>query len=62
LVSKLKGLDCKEGMHQSYRMDSPVKYTSQISIVEKDQLIEKLESQIEMLQEELEAHNAKTKI
>jgi hypothetical protein len=25
-------------------------------------LIEKLESQIEMLQEELEAHNAKTKI
>jgi hypothetical protein len=62
LVSKLKGLDCKEGMHQSYRMDAPVKYTSQISIVEKDQLIEKLESQIEMLQEELEAHNAKTKI
>jgi len=62
LVSKLKGLDCKEGMHQSYRMDAPVKYTSQISIVEKDQLVEKLESQIEMLQEELEAHNAKTKI
>lgn len=62
LVSKLKGLDCKEGMHQSYRMESPVKYTSQISIVEKDQLIEKLESQIEMLQEELESHNAKTKI
>ena len=62
LVSKLKGLDCKEGMHQSYRMDSPVKYTSQISIVEKDQWIEKLESQIEMLQEELESHNAKTKI
>lgn len=62
LVSKLKGLDCKEGMHQSYRMESPMKYTSQISIVEKDQLIEKLESQIEMLQEELESHNAKTKI
>jgi hypothetical protein len=62
LVSKLKGLDCKEGMHQSYRMDAPVKYTTQISIVEKDQWIEKLESQIEMLQEELEAHNAKTKI
>lgn len=62
LVSKLKGLDCKEGMHQSYRMESPLKYTSQISIVEKDQLIEKLESQIEMLQEELESHNAKTKI
>mgnify|MGYP000005494909 FL=1 len=62
LVSKLKSLDCKEGMHQSYRMDAPVKYTTQISIVEKDQWIEKLESQIEMLQEELEAHNAKTKI
>lgn len=62
LASKLKGLDCKEGMHQSYRMESPLKYTSQISIVEKDQLIEKLESQIEMLQEELESHNAKTKI
>jgi len=49
-------------MHQSYRMDAPVKYTTQISIVEKDQWIEKLESQIEMLQEELESHNAKTKI
>jgi len=62
LVSKLKSLDCKEGMQQSYRMDAPVKYTTQISIVEKDQWIEKLESQIEMLQEELESHNAKTKI
>ncbi len=65
LVSKYKLIDCTEGISSdsySRRLEKQSVKKSEISVLEKDSLIKKLESQIETIQEELDAHNATTKI
>jgi hypothetical protein len=65
MVKQLKELDCTEGkQRQGYRSMStePINKVAEIKIPEKDEMIKKWEEEIESIQEELDAHNAKTKI
>jgi len=65
MISSIKGLDCSEGKvsprWRSGLEDSVVK-TTIISIVERDSEIEKMENEIEKIQELLDQHNATTEI
>ena len=65
-ISKLQVLDCSEGKvsdrYARIHGDAPVMKTVEISIVERDNLIKEIEDKIEEVQEELDAHNAKTEI
>lgn len=62
----IKSLNCAEGPISTSRWESvsaeQVNMVSAISVIERDQMVEKIEKEIEELQEELDAHNAKTKI
>lgn len=66
MVSQLRGLDCTAG--QVYQRggygtaDSTINKTAILSVLERDQTIEKLESEIEALQEELDFHNVSAEI
>lgn len=62
LVKQLKNLDCSTGKQSSYRREEPVIKTSVISLLKRDEMVKSLEAEIEQLQEDLDAHNAKTKI
>ena len=63
LASKLKGLDCKTGMHaEGWKSEIPVEFDSEISILEKDKIIASIEQEIENIQEALEEHNVRTTI
>jgi hypothetical protein len=62
MVKQLRNLDCSVGKQSSYRREEPVVKTTVITLIQRDEMIKKLEVQIEEIQEELDAHNAKTKI
>jgi hypothetical protein len=62
IVKQLRGLDCSTGKQSSYRREEPVIKTSVISLLQRDEMIKSIEVEIEQLQEELDAHNAKTKL
>ena len=61
----LKSLNCAEGPVSASRWEASaeqVNMVAAISVLERDKIVEKIEQQIEELQEDLDAHNAKTKI
>ena len=62
-LSNLKQLDCVDGKHfDRYGRGEAVVKTAEISVLEKDQMVSKIEEEIERLQEELDEHNATTSI
>lgn len=62
MAKQLRNVDCESGkVFIKYGSDSIIKVT-EISILERDQMIEKIESEIETIQDELDIHNAKQKI
>jgi hypothetical protein len=61
-VKQIRHLDCSTGKQSAYRSTEPVIKTSAISLIEKDQLVKEMETEIEKIQEELDNHNAKVKI
>lgn len=65
-ISKLQILDCSEGKvsdrFSRIHGDAAVIKTVQITILERDALIQEIESKIEEVQEELDLHNATTEI
>jgi hypothetical protein len=65
-ISKLQILDCSEGKvsdrFSRIHGESPTVKTVQITILERDVLIQEIESKIEEVQEELDLHNATTEI
>lgn len=65
LVSKLKMLDCTNGVSDDYfsrRSETQIIKNSEISVVERDNETKFLENRIEELQEELDHFNATTVI
>ena len=65
LVSKIKMLSCTEGTSTDgyfRRSENPPVMTSEISIVKRDEMVKIMENEIELLQEELDTHNALTHI
>ena len=65
LVSKVKMLNCTEGTATDYymrRVENPPIMTSEISIVERDDIVKIMEDEIESIQEELDIHNTLTQI
>ena len=61
-AAKLKRVETREGIWRDRYSDKTVTYTAWMNQLSKDQMVEKLEEQIENLQEEIEAFNALTKI
>jgi hypothetical protein len=62
-LSNLRQLDCVDGKHfDRYGRGEAVVKTAEISVLEKDQMVLKIEEEIERLQEELDEHNATTSI
>jgi hypothetical protein len=64
LVSSLKKMDCTEGKsnRDRYRLESEVVLTSEISLVERNEMVKELEEKIESIQDELDVYNATTTI
>lgn len=66
MVSKLNGMNCSEGKQPSRgRWGEPGEstvLTAEIGIVQRDEMVKTLETQIEQLQDELDAHNSNTEI
>jgi len=62
-LSNLKQLDCVDGKYfDRYGRGEAIVKTAKISVLEKDQMVLKIEEEIERLQEELDEHNATTSI
>jgi hypothetical protein len=62
-LSNLKQLDCVDGKHfDRYGRGESVIKTAEISVLERDEMVLKIEEEIERLQEELDEHNATTSI
>jgi phosphate uptake regulator len=64
LIQNLKRLECTEGKsnRDRYRMESELILTSEISLVERNETIKKMEERIEELQDQLDTFNATTTI
>ena len=64
LIASLKKMDCTEGKsnRDRYRLDSEIVMTSEISLVQRNQIIKDLEERIEKVQDELDVFNATTTI
>jgi hypothetical protein len=64
MVKQLRGVDTDSGKirKRGYGTDELVEYKAYINTIERDMLITELEGKIETLQEEIESHNALTKI
>jgi len=62
MIHRFRGVDTKSGMHREYYDKEVAEYTAFFDVVKKDTQIHTWESEIEMLQEEIEAYNATTKI
>jgi hypothetical protein len=60
VVSQLRSIDCTQGKFNSGYGREPIVREAIITITERDELIKKYETEIEDLQEELDAHNLKT--
>jgi hypothetical protein len=62
-LSNLRQLDCVDGKHfDRYGRGEAVIKTAEISVLERDEMVLKIEEEIERLQEELDEHNATTSI
>jgi len=65
-ISKLQILDCSEGKvsdrFSRIHGEAPTVKTVQITILERDALVQEIELKIEEVQEELDLHNATTEI
>jgi hypothetical protein len=66
LISRIRGLSCNHGpVHNRGGYGTPsetVQMDAVIMLIERDQLVEKLEAEIEMIQEDLDRWNAITEI
>jgi hypothetical protein len=63
-IAALKKMDCTEGKsnRDRYRMESEIVLTSEISLVNRNQMIKLLETNIEEIQDKLDTFNATTEI
>jgi hypothetical protein len=62
-VKYLKALTCTEGKERNrWDSENPVSKVAMIGVVERDNLVKDLETQIESIQEELDYHNQNTNI
>ena len=63
-IASLKKMDCTEGKsnRDRYRMESEIVLTSEISLVNRNQMIKLLETNIEEIQDKLDTFNATTEI
>jgi len=63
-IKALQKLDCTEGKsnRDRYRMDSELTLTSEVSLVERNEIIKGMEDRIEELQEEMDVFNSNTEI
>jgi hypothetical protein len=66
MVSKLKSINCQEGKQSSRgrwgENQEPVVYVAEIGVLQRDEMVKTLETQIEQIQDELDIHNANTEI
>jgi hypothetical protein len=63
-IKALQKLDCTEGKsnRDRYRMESELVLTSEVSLVERNDIIKKMEDRIEELQDEMDVFNSNTEI
>jgi hypothetical protein len=63
-IKAMQKLDCTEGKsnRERFRMESELILTSEISLVERNVFIKKLEDRIEELQDEMDVFNSNTEI
>lgn len=65
MITRIKNLDCNEGTVQDYysrNRETPVVKEVEISIVERDEMVKRMEGQIEEIQDILDTHNQITEI
>jgi hypothetical protein len=65
MITRIKNLDCNEGIVQDYysrNRETPTVKETEISIVERDEMIRHMEEQIEEIQDILDNHNQITEI
>ena len=63
-IKAMQKLDCTEGKsnRDRYRMESELVLTSEISLVDRNEFIKKLEDRIEQIQDEMDVCNSNTEI
>ena len=64
-IARIKNLDCNEGSVQDYysrNRETPLVKESEISIVERDEMVKDMETAIESIQDVLDNHNQITNI
>ena len=63
-IKSLQKLDCTEGKsnRDRYRMESELVLTSEVSLVERNEIIRGMEDRIEELQDEMDVFNSNTEI
>jgi hypothetical protein len=65
MIARIKNLDCNEGSVQDYysrNRETPLVKVTEISIVERDEMVKYMEDQIEVIQDILDNHNQITNI
>lgn len=65
MIARIKNLDCNEGIVQDYysrNRETPAVKETEISIVERDNMIKDMETAIESIQDVLDNHNQITEI
>jgi len=65
MITRIKNLDCNEGVVNDYyssKRETPTVKTSEISIVERDEMVKHMEGEIEVIQDILDNHNQNTNI
>ena len=65
MIARIKNLDCNEGIVQDYysrNRETPAVKETEISIVERDEMVKHMEGQIEEIQDILDYHNQITNI
>jgi len=63
-IKSLQKLDCTEGKsnRDRYRMESELVLTSEISLVQRNEMIKEMENRIEELQDEMDVFSSNTEI
>jgi hypothetical protein len=64
-IARIKNLDCNEGIVQDYysrNRETPAVKETEISIIERDEMVKHMEGQIEEIQDILDNHNQITEI
>jgi hypothetical protein len=65
MITRIKNLDCNEGIVQDYysrNRETPTVKEVEVSIVERDEMVKHMENQIEEIQDILDNHNQITEI